>query len=337
MILFKYWDRKILLFFCLFQSNFAISEHSIANRVSITPNQLEPSENKNFKILGILQLESQINSEYRLAETSGLAWDHDQQSLILLSDRGYFIHTKPIFKKGTLIDLDFLSYHQLLDSNNKKLKNKSTDSEGLALLNSKNNLKNDTELLISFERKPRIIKYTTDGKYISKQALNNDLNNIKNYKSENKALEAITLHDQFNIITGPERPLDNNSNSLSLHNLQNKKWLFKPDNEKHGSLVGLTTLPNNRIIALERIFSNIFTGVSHAIHLITLNEDSIEQKVLFRTRPEEAYLNENFEGISWHEENRFFMISDDNDNPFQRTLLMYFEIPDLNFEKLNRN
>ena len=329
MMLFMYWDRRILLFLCLIYSSFVAAEQSIGNALTLTPAQLEFYEQNNFKILGVLQLDSNIATNYRLVEFSGIAWDNDEQDLVILSDRGFIIHTKPIFNKNQLIDIELLSYHQLEDKNGKKLRHSASDSEGLALINSKNNRYNDTELIISFERKPRVIRYTSEGKFISRKSVTNVLNDINNYKSPNKALEAITLHNQFNIITGPELPLDNNSNSLSLHTLSDKQWFFRAYNEKYGSLVGLTTLPSNKIIALERIFPGVFAGISNVIHLISLDENSLKQETLLKLQPADGYFNENFEGISWHKKNRFFMISDDNDNPFQRTLLIYFEIPEL--------
>ncbi|MBL1142452.1 MAG: hypothetical protein HND53_10510 [Proteobacteria bacterium] len=325
-MLFKYWDKNVLFFLCLVSTSIANAEQSIANSLNLTDAQLKHYETKNFKILGVLQLKSNIESEHRLVELSGIAWDHDEQSLIVLSDRGVIIHTKPVFNKNELIDLNLLSLHPLLDVDGKKLKHKFTDSEGVALINSRNNRYNDTELLISFERKPRIIRYTTEGKFILKETINNNLNDIDNYQSQNKALEAITLHDQFNIITAPERPLDHNNNLLSLHSLNDEQWLLEPDNKKYSSLVGLTTLPNNQIIALERSFPGVFAGVTNVIRLLTLEKNSIKQEMLVKLQPDDGYFNENFEGISWHKKNRFFMVSDDNDNIFQRTLLIYFEI-----------
>lgn len=329
MILLKYWDKNVLFFLCLFCSSFVPAEESIANALTLTPIQLKQYEQNNFKILGVLQLESDIDPEKRLIEFSGVAWDHDQNDLILLSDRGFIIHSKPVFKDNELVDLEMTSYHRLMTKKGKPVKYKASDSEGIALLNSKNNQKNDTELLVCFERKPRIVHYAADGTFISNETINNDLNDIKNYQSENKSLEAITLHNQFKIITSPERPLNNNKNSLSLHNLNDKQWLFDADNENYGSLVGLTTLPNNQIIALERSYPGVFAGMSNTIHLLTLENDKLEQETLVKLQPKDGYFNENFEGISWHKANRFFMVSDDNDNFFQRTLLIYFEIPSL--------
>ncbi len=330
MMLFNYWDRIIILFTCLIYSSLITAEQSIGKSLDLSSLQLQHYEQNNFKILGAIQLERSAGQNYPLVEFSGLAWDHDQNALIILSDRGFVIHVDPIFKGDKLIDVELLSYHHLKDAHGRKLVYTAADSEGLALNNSKNNIKDDTELIISFERQPRIVHFTVDGEFISNSPINNALNDITNFAGTNKALEAITLHNQFNIITGPERPLDASTNNLlSLHTLNSKKWFFTPNNDNYGSLVGLTTLPDNRLIALERIFPGVFAGVSNVIHLITLGANSLKQETLLKLRPSDGYFNDNFEGISWHKNNCFFMISDDNDNLLQRTVLIYFEIPGL--------
>jgi len=327
MILFKYLRIKPLFFLCLFYPGYTTADQSIARSLHFSSSQIENLQKKNFNLLGALQLKSAVSPDQRLMEFSGIAWDNDEQSLLLLSDRGFIVHSKPVFTGNKLTDLSFISYHRLLDKKGKALRYKPSDSEGLALINSNNNRHNDTELLISFERIPRVLRYTTDGKFLSQEKINNELNDIKNYKSENKSMEAITIHKQYKIITGPEQALDKND-SLSLHNLDEKEWLLNGKSKQYSSLVGLTTLPNNQLVALERIFPGVFAGVTSIIHLITLNNDSIKQQRLVKLNPEDGF-NENFEGISWHKDNRFFMISDDNENIFQRSLLIYFEIPEL--------
>lgn len=331
MTLLNYFGRLFIFFSCLAHNPFVSAENSIGIRLDLSIEQLQNYQQKNFNILAVIQFQRQTNTGEPLMEFSGLAWDHDQNLLYALSDRGYITHLKPIFKNGQLSNVQLLAYYKLKDRNGKALTGKSSDSEGLALLNSRNKKTDDTEFIISFERIPRIIQYTTDGDFISEKQINNSLKDITNYSGANKALEAITLHEKYNIITGPERPLKQTADhSLSLHRLNDTQWSFKADNDKHGSLVGLTTLPDNKLIALERIFPGIFAGVSNVIHLITLSDNAIEKETLLKLRPTDGYFNENFEGISWHEENRFFMISDDNDNLLQRTILIYFEIPSLN-------
>jgi hypothetical protein len=334
MMLSNYRDRIIILLICLAYPSIIVAAESIGIPVNISFTQLQHYQQKNFKILGAIQLKQHLGQNDFPAEFSGLAWDHDENRLIILSDRGFIINAKPVFKNDQLIDVESLSVQHLKDANGNKLKHKAADSEGLALKGSNNNKQGDTELIVSFERKPRIVQYTSKGELIAEKTINNELNNITNYAGENKGMEAVTLHNTFNIITGPERPLRSSQNNLlSFHTLNNEKWHFTPDNENYGSLVGLTTLPDGRLIALERSFPGVFAGITNVIHLITLEPNSIQQEKLVKLQPIDGYFNENFEGISWHKHNRFFMISDDNNNIFQRTILIYFEIPSLRIKQ----
>ena len=338
MTIFSNWLKIIGLFTSLLYLSPVFAERDIADHIELPQAQLQQLELNNFKVLGLVQLKQNAGSDFPLMEFSALAWDNDEQQLILLSDRGFIVHSKPEFEKDRFIDLDFIAYHHLKDSKGKKLRHKSADSEGLALMNANNGIQGDTELIVSFERKPRIVQFSNSGQFIAKHSLNNSLSDIDNYAGANKALEAITLHNTFNIITGPERPLNaSNNNQLSLHTLNNESWQFAADNEAYGSLVGLTTLPDNRLVALERIFSSIFAGVSNAIHLITLDQDSIKTEKIAALDPSASYFNDNFEGITWHKDERFFMISDDNDSLLQRSLLVYFEIPTLKNTNQNTN
>lgn len=338
MMLFNYCGRIILLIICLINTAYSHAEQDIANRIDLSYTQLQQLEQNNFKLLGLLQIDDSAGVDFPLMEFSGLAWDKDEKTLIILSDRGFLIHTRPIFNNGHLDKLKLLSYHYLRDANGKKLSGDFADSEGLALLNANNNIKGDTELIVSFERQPRIIQYKHNGEFLSKHPIKNVLNNIANYEGANKSLEAITLHKHFKMITGPERPLLNSDNDyLFLYDLNKNSWKFTPEENEYGSLVGMTTLPDSRVVILERIFSSIFAGLSNVIHIVELDQGKLQQRRLVKLVSTEHHFNDNFEGISWHKDKRFFMISDDNDNVLQRNLLVYFEIPNLNDTTLNTN
>ncbi len=49
-------------------------------------------------------------------------------------------------------------------------------------------------------------------------------------------------------------------------------------------------------------------------------------KVLLKMNSHEGWDVDNFEGLSRVGRDRYVMISDDNDNFFQKTLLIYFEV-----------
>ncbi len=321
-----------LLLLCVFlpYTGAIMADNTIAETIELLPEQIERYKKKNINILGAFKLRRQTTSGKLLSEFSGLAWDKDEEQLYALSDRGYIVTLKPQFMGNRSSSITLLNYTFLKDKNGKRLKGKMSDSEGLALANSKNKKKGDTEFLVSFERKPRIIRYNKLGEIILRENINSELDEINNYKGSNKALESLGVHDKFGLITGPEKPFNNSEpGSITLFSSNQHRWRFTLENGNDGALVGLTTLPDNRMIALERIFSNIFSGVKTIIHLIELTNETIIQKKLSRIEPADGYLHDNFEGITWHKENRFFMISDDNNSVLQKSLLVYFEITSL--------
>ncbi|MEM7027534.1 MAG: esterase-like activity of phytase family protein [Pseudomonadota bacterium] len=319
--------RIYALFFFIFFPQLVIAE-SIANQLVYTEQQANQYYQQNIVLSGALTLAGETSNGQPLIEFSGLAWDKDEAILYALSDRGFFISLKPIFEGNKLVDIKLLDYYSLHDKQGKPVKYKFSDSEGLALFNSNNGIKDDTQLIVSFERRSRIIRYDVNGVWQESITLPEDLTSINNFRSENKSLEALTEHPDLYLLAGSEKPLEKQTDNLFAIPT-NQRWSFEPDNQSHGSLVGLTTLGNNHIIALERSFPGIFAGITNTLHLLQV-ENQFQQHQLVTFKPAYQLFNDNFEGIAWHKGNYFFMISDDNDNVIQRSLLIYFAINNLN-------
>src|SRR5204862_210367 len=82
--------------------------------------------------------------------------------LYAVSDKGGLFHLRPIFRDGALVDLKLLRAAPLRElKTDQPLRRKRTDAEGLTI--APGSAAADTELLISFERFPRIVRYRTDG------------------------------------------------------------------------------------------------------------------------------------------------------------------------------
>ena len=86
-------------------------------------------------------------------------------------------------------------------------------------------------------------------------------------------------------------------------------------------------------MVLESNFGGILGRLQIFLKLATLSPDSsltepvpIETAVSLDTG--KGHQIDNFEGLAKHRGNRFFLVSDDNDLFFQRSLLMYFELLD---------
>ncbi len=261
----------------------------------------------------------------KVSELSDLAWDRDEKLLYALSDNGQLLSFRPVFSNNKLDDLLMINGISLHDAKDKKLRWKNSDSEGLTLINSNNNIQGDTQYVVSFERLPRVILYNQKG-FIEKQLeIPEKLRDISNYRSENKSLESVLFHDQLGLIIGTEYSLKGKDKSqLGFYTLDDKFWSF-PAHFRDGALTGLSMARDDDLLALERVYGRFFSGLKVAIHHLRINEDHIEDKVIALFLPAEGFFNDNFEGLERHREDYYFMISDDNNHPTKRNVLIYFK------------
>ncbi|TVT52205.1 MAG: esterase-like activity of phytase family protein [Sedimenticola thiotaurini] len=262
-----------------------------------------------------------------LAELSGLAWDEDEQTLLAISDRGWLLHLLPIFENGNLIQADLQKIRVLKDRHGKPLRGSWRDSEGLTLENSENGVSGDTSLIISFERHNRIERYTLDGEWVKTEPLPKLLEQTSFQPKGNKGLEAVTLHPQLGIITGPEYPPKGTPHYLV--NSAGIKWYFTPK-EPNGALVALEALPNGDLILLERAYTSIFAPWVISLTQIKMADlvpdNQVSSTLIARFDSSEGWLTQNLEGLTRHQGMHFFMVSDDGNKPWAQTQLIYFKL-----------
>ncbi len=298
---------------------------SIANIEYPTMSIKDDQGNELIHIEAIAELSNITINGLKVSELSDLAWDKDEKLLYALSDNGHLLSFKPVFKEERLDELLIVNGVSLHDDKDKKLRWKNSDSEGLTLINSNNNIQGDTQYIVSFERLPRVIQYNQEG-YIEKHIeIPEKLRNISNYRSENKSLESVLFHDQLGLIIGTEYSLkEEDKTQLGFYTLDGKFRSF-PAHFHNGALTSLSTAKNNDLLALERVYGGIFSGFKVALHHLRLTGDHIEDKVIAQFLPAEGYFNDNFEGVERHKDDFYFMISDDNNHPAKRTVLIYFK------------
>ncbi len=283
--------------------------------------------NELIHVEAIAELSNITINGSKISELSDLAWDKDENLLYALSDNGQLLSFKPVFSKKILHELLMVNGISLHDNKGKKLRWKNSDSEGLTLINSNNNIQGDTKFIVSFERQPRVVQYNQEG-FIEKQLeIPEKLRNISNYRSENKSLESILMHGQLGLIIGTEYSLNGKDKSqLGFYTLEGKFWSF-PAHFDDGALTSLTAANDNDLLALERVYVGFFSGFKVALHHLHITEDHLENKVIALLLPAEGFFNDNFEGLERHKDNFYFMISDDNNHPAKRTILVYFKYP----------
>lgn len=100
---------------------------------------------------------------FAMVELSGLAWDQDEEILYALSDHGHVFHVRLDFDEDTINQVEFLAAYALRDPQGAPLGGSSADAEGVALRNHRNGRPGDTELIVSFEREPRVQSFSPTG------------------------------------------------------------------------------------------------------------------------------------------------------------------------------
>jgi hypothetical protein len=286
-----------------------------------------------IRFLGMLQLPNPTMDGMRFSQLSGLAWDDDDDILYAISDKGFLFHLQPVFENGVLTGLKLLKALHLRETgSNKPLKGTRADSEGLDILKGRNGHKGDAELIIGFERFPRIVRYRPDGDAIGEYPLPAPLNDARMYQDSNKMLESVCADSKLGILTVPEAPLKGERQGIThIFSLDGRSWVYSlPVGNR---ISALECLGNNRVMALESNFSGILGRLQVFLKLATLSPDGsstepvpVETAVALDSG--KGHRIDNFEGLARHRGNRFFIVSDDNDLFIQRSLLMYFELLD---------
>ena len=283
---------------------------------TITPTNTLQVKKQKIKILDAKELVFDRKKGIPFHEISDLAYDNG--TLYGVSDEGYLYKFFIDFRNNKIYNLEYADVYVLKNKKAKRLKKKKRDAEGLALY--KNNL------LISFERKERINLYSKEGIKIKNIKIYPDLQKQKNYISKNKGLEAVAFNEKYGVVTAPELPLKITDKKYRTLYTRNNRFKFIAS----GSIVSLEFFDKNTILVLLRDF-NYFTRrrvtTLLKVFLNNCTENRIcKSKVLAKLDSADGWRLDNFEGLTRIDKNRYLMVSDDNENIFQKTLLVLFEI-----------
>ncbi len=286
-----------------------------------------------IRFLGMLQLPNPLVDGMRFSQLSGLAWDDDENILYTISDKGFLFHLRPEFENGALTGLILLKAVRLRElGSDKPLGYGRADSEGLAILNGRNGRPSDAELLVSFERFPRIVRYRPDGHAVSEYTLPAPLNDARRYQDPNKMLESVCVDSRLGVLTTPELPLEGERpGHTRIFSLAGGSWFYPL--AEGTRITDLACLGHERVLVLESDFRGAFGGLAVYLRIARLPPGpastetvAVETAAALDTR--KGHQIDNFEGLTRQRGNRFFMVSDDNDLFIQRSLLMYFELVD---------
>ncbi len=281
-----------------------------------------------IQVLGMLELPNLTVDGQRFSQLSALAWDDDEQLLYALSDKGSLFWLRPVFAGGRLADVILVKAVALNAPGQKTTKGYRADSEGMDILRGRNGRKGDSELLISFERYPRVSRHRPDGRWLADLTLPALLADGKNFVEPNKGLEALTVQPAFGVLTAPEAPLKGEPRGYShIFSLDGRAWRYPLAPNHH--IVGLQALEGRGVLVLERDYRSLLGGMRIALRRVELpakDDEPLVPETLVELSTNDGHPIDNFEGLTAHRGRRYFLISDDNDIFLQRTLLLYIEI-----------
>ena len=262
----------------------------------------------------------------KFSEISDLTYLPKKEKLFMVSDEGKLFIFKAKFTQS-IEELEAIDAIKLRKKNGKKFKKWRKDSEGMTF---------DAKgrLLISFEGKAKIGWFHKNsdkfGQQIRKYKLPRELRHIKNYRSKNKSLESLAWHPKYGILTATEWPLKKyKKKDQHIYALTGKKWRFKAEKEAKSAVVAIEVMDDGNVLVLERSFTGLLNPFIVTLKKVYLNQcgsAGCKTKVLAKMNSHKGWGVDNFEGLARVGKHRYVMISDDNDNFFQQTLLIYFEV-----------
>lgn len=322
--------KGLLYLFSLFSLVSCSSLHSEVYEYTLPPDG-NGNHHMEITLQGSVGMKSARFNGLPVKELSGIAWDNDEKLLYAVSDAGLLYHLKLTIKDKHLNDMKVVYATRLKNKGNKRLRGKFSDAEGLSLINGNNGKPGDSVLIISFENRPRISRYSPHGEFLANISIPKYLKNRKNFRHTNKALESVTQHPVYGILTAAEYPLKKDSMKLqTLYASTGKKWHFPASLPKNSAITGLETLPNGDILVLERAWSNIFTPITINLRQLELNNCNEKNECPTRNiamlSGANGWLLDNFEGLAHYDGNQYLMISDNNHSPLQSTILVLLEV-----------
>ncbi len=268
-----------------------------------------------------------LRGDASLAELSDLGWDEDEQILYGITDRGRLLHLQPRFTDGILSGMNLITHYPLLEKSGKATSGSWRDAEGLTLENNDNGVAGDSRLLVSFERHHRIVRYTPSGEHTGLVEIPKGLETPPFRPTGNKGMEALTLHPKLGIISGREKP--HTPGTSYLFSSMGKRWSYATEDE-NSALVSLESMPGGDLLVLQRTFNGLLAPLIITLYRIPLKElekgEDLTPEVIAQFDTTQGWRVQNFEGLTHHRNGRYFMVSDDNNNPWASTQMIYFEL-----------
>ncbi len=274
-------------------------------------------------------LPSQTIQGVQLSELSGLAWDADEQLLYAISDKGRLFHFRLRITGNHIDEVSAVYAANLTDLEGERVKKGRRDSEGLTVINANNGKHGDTQLVISFEGDPRIIRFTPQGQAIKNITLPPTLNNIRQYRYGNNGLESVTFHPRYGFLTAPELPLRGQEKNIhTIYAMNGQRWFFPAYPADNSGISALETLPDGNLLVLERAWSGLLSPLTVSLRYLDMQHCSAKKLCPVRNLQvlSSHLFIDNYEGLTHIKGNQYLMVSDDGDETLLTTTLALFTL-----------
>ena len=280
------------------------------------------SEKKEFKHIKFL--DAKVLHYYKIGDEkffgiSALEYDKKTKTLYMLNDRSRLFRFRLQIEDKKIKKLKPISSCRLKNSKGKYFFRWQSDSEGIS--------KRGKFLYVSYEgRYPQIRKFDQNCKQVGRAYLAKRLQDYRNYKSKNKSLESLEYVKGYGLLTSPEYSLKKQKDGYhDIYNYKGKVCSFKNSDDKL-ALVDFEYDDKGSLIALFRKLDFASLGFIISIKKIRLSKGVCNVTDLATLKSSQGDAIDNFEGITKVGKNLYLIVSDDNDNFFENTLLVLFEV-----------
>jgi hypothetical protein len=294
--------------------------------IQLRPFEIESKENHRTEFDGLILFGAfELRSRHpHFGGISGLSLGGDGR-LYAVSDRGYWLSARMRHdSEGALVDLLDWQIKPILTPERTPTDGLLTDAEALARAP-------DGSFIIGFEQSHRLWRYLPPPMTFDSPAQPITLPRDMLTAPRNGGLECVTVLPGGEIFTIAEefQNKDGSFRGWLIDDQRAVEFSYLPSAGFRAS--DCAALPNGDVIVLERHLS-IFLSFSARLKLI--RAASIRPHAMLNSedllRLEPPLRLDNFEGIAVREDaagTLIYLISDDNFQPFQRTLLLQFRMP----------
>ena len=271
-----------------------------------------PAVAQPVRVLDTLVITRDSHPDLPLREVSGLAW-HDG-TLLAVSDRN-LLYRLTLGDDPDRLAPRLLSRQRLVDEAGERLRRRDFAAEGVALIG--------PALALLSEAPPQLALFDPQGRRVRVAHLAPDLADLETLRDLRSGVEALAHHPDLGLLVAPEEPLQGQRRRTHVIYGEGGPLLaFRTDAEGRTRIKAMETLPDGRILVLERdrlddgTIQTFLRLIDPAACPVTA-PCTVAAWPLALPTPQDA----DFEGLAWLGDGRLLLASDDRTDAGQRTVL----------------